>query len=78
MVCRDPIGGTWETSILMALYPDLVDLSLLPKEKDAELIGIMGEDPRKSNLEFGKRAVDVIIKAMVEKGKDLLQEAETF
>lgn len=71
-------AGKWETSILMALYPELVDLSLLPQEEDAELIGIMGEDPRKSNLEFGKRAVELILNAMVDKGKHLLQEAETI
>ena len=71
-------AGKWETSILMALYPELVDLSLLPQEEDAELIGIMGEDPRKSNLEFGKLAVELILNAMVDKGKHLLQEAETI
>ena len=33
---RGDHAGKWETSILMALYPDLVDISLLPKNKDAD------------------------------------------
>ena len=74
---RGDHAGKWETSILMALYPDLVDISLLPKNKDAELIGIIGEDPRRSTLEFGKRAIKLILNEMVEKGKQLVKEAET-
>ncbi len=71
-------AGKWETSLLMALYPDLVDLSLLPKGEDAELIGIMGEDPRQSNLDFGRRAVEAIINAMIDKSDTLIEEANTF
>ena len=57
----------------MALHPELVDLSRLPPEEDAELVGIGGEDPRQASMEFGQRAVEAIIKRLVEKSEELLK-----
>jgi len=66
-------AGRWETSVLMALHPELVDLSRLPPEEDAELVGISGEDPRQASMEFGQRAVRAIVERLVGKSKELLQ-----
>ncbi len=65
-------AGRWETSVLMALHPELVDLSQLPQGEDAELVGIGGEDPRQASMEFGQRAVEAIIERMVAQGDELL------
>lgn len=65
-------AGRWETSVMMALKPELVDISQLPEGDDGELVGIMGEDPKQSSMDFGERAVKVIVEKMVEKGEWLL------
>ena len=65
-------AGKWETSVMMALQPELVDISQLPPGDDGELVGIMGEDPKQSTMQFGQRAVDAIVKGMIEKGDWLL------
>ena len=43
-----------ETSLLMAAYPDLVDLSLLHEDRNEWPLGVGGEDPRDSSAEFGE------------------------
>jgi creatinine amidohydrolase len=51
-------AGFWETSLLMALEPGLVDLSEIPGNED-ELIGVLNSDRpvRESNAEFGEEAI---------------------
>jgi creatinine amidohydrolase len=54
-------AGRWETSIMMALRPELVDLSVLPPmttlERQARA-GIMGQDPRtRADAEDGRKAI---------------------
>ncbi len=70
-------AGPWETSLMMALRPDLVDLSRLPAAGGTEsLIGIMGRDPRvHSSKEFGERGVAAIIKRVGAKVTELLAQA---
>lgn len=67
-------AGRWETSVLMALHPNLVDLSQLPQEEDAKLVGIGGEDPRQASMDFGQRAVEAIVERLVAKGDELLAQ----
>lgn len=43
-----------ETSLLMAAYPHLVDLSVLPTDRKDWPLGVGGEDPRDSSAEFGE------------------------
>ena len=69
-------AGRWETSLLMALCPGMVDLSRLPIDEDAKLVGIGGEDPRQASTDFGERAVEAIVERMVERGEALLEEAD--
>ena len=58
-------GGPWETSIMMALNPGSVDLSLLP------------EDVRKKewvdqiSIEYGQKAIDAVVKRVLERVDDM-------
>lgn len=66
----------WETSHMMALYPDRVDLSLLPP-KGGDLLGIMLHDghlPQDSDADFGykifEEAADQAIKEVMHRLKN--------
>jgi creatinine amidohydrolase/Fe(II)-dependent formamide hydrolase-like protein len=67
-------AAAWETSLMLALRPDLVDLSRLPAEGDEEaLIGVWGRDPRKhASVEFGRQGVEAIVRRVGEKVRGLL------
>lgn len=47
-------AGRNETSIMMAVAPDLVDLAQLPTDRETWPQGVGGEDPRDSTAEFGE------------------------
>jgi len=67
-------AAAWETSLMMALRPELVDLSRLPKGDDpAQLIGVHGRDPRKfASAEYGQRGVEAIVRRIGDKVKEML------
>jgi creatinine amidohydrolase len=79
---RGPESGTdhaakWETSNMMFLYPDLVDLSTLgdgplaPNMKPPD--GIGGQDPRKyASAALGRRNIELAAQAIGKKAKELL------
>jgi creatinine amidohydrolase/Fe(II)-dependent formamide hydrolase-like protein len=74
------VGGDhaakWETSYLWYLRPDCVDMSIYIGREADELIGIMGDDPRRTaSVEIGREACDLIIEGMIRKAKELIQEA---
>jgi creatinine amidohydrolase/Fe(II)-dependent formamide hydrolase-like protein len=53
-------AAKWETSILMHLRPELVDMERLDDRTATE--GIYGEDPRRSaNSELGAQVVESIV-----------------
>ena len=54
---NDHAGGN-ETSIMMAVAPDLVDLSQLPQDRDVWPQGVGGADPRDSTAEFGEELIE--------------------
>jgi creatinine amidohydrolase len=75
-------AAKWETSNMMFLYPDLVDLSALgdgplaPNMKPPD--GIGGLDPRKhASAEVGRRNVELAAQAIGRKAKDLLEALPT-
>jgi creatinine amidohydrolase len=80
---RGPESGTdhaakWETSNMMFLYPDLVDLSTLgdgplaPNMKPPD--GIGGQDPRKyASAALGRRNIELASQAIGKKAKELLE-----
>ncbi|RLF16914.1 MAG: hypothetical protein DRZ82_10310 [Thermoprotei archaeon] len=63
-------AAKWETSILLYLRPELVDMNKL-----TDLLGIDGEDPRKSaSKELGEKVVNTIVKRLCELVKKALIE----
>ncbi len=76
-------AAKWETSILMAIAPDLVDLAALPADpmtldERAERLGIFGIDPRThASADEGRRALDLIVPRLAEAAARLLREGNT-
>ena len=69
-------AAAWETSLMMHLRPDLVDLSKLPGDPKAKLVGILGRDPRKyATREFGRKGVEAIIKRVETRVNRLLKSS---
>jgi len=68
-------AATWETSLMLVLRPELVDLGRLPSEGGAEaLLGIYGRDPRQhASAEFGRRGIEAIIRRVREQVTRMLQ-----
>jgi len=71
-------AAKWETSNMMFLYPDLVDLSALgdgplaPDMKPPD--GIGGLDPRQhASAEIGRRNVELAAQALGQKARELLE-----
>jgi len=63
-----------ETSYMTYLYPETVDLSLLPADRVATLDedGVWGDDPRKANASDGGRMLDVFVQQALPKIQQLL------
>lgn len=55
-----------ETSLMMAIRPDLVDLSVLPADKAEWPVAVAGDDPRDSTPEIGRAAFDRSIEALAQ------------
>lgn len=51
-------AGRNETSIMMAVAPELVDLSQLPANRNEWPQGVGGEDPRDSTAAFGEELIE--------------------
>ena len=64
-------AARWETSLLMALETDLVDLSRLGSPGPDGYLGVLGEDPTTASAQYGERG----IAAMTEALRRLIQEA---
>ena len=54
-------AGANETSIMMAVAPDLVDLSQLPSDGDVWPQGVGGRDPRDSTPELGEELIEATL-----------------
>ncbi|UCH35058.1 MAG: creatininase family protein [Armatimonadota bacterium] len=67
-------AAAWETSLMLALRPDLVDLSRLPAGDDlGDLVGVGGRDPRKfASEEYGRKGVEAVVRRVGGKVKELL------
>lgn len=72
------VGGDhaakWETSYLMALRPECVDMTVYHgRPADEPLIGVDGEDPRvHATRQLGEAACELIVRGMIAKGDQLL------
>jgi creatinine amidohydrolase len=74
------VGGDhaakWETSYLWYLRPDCVDMSVYLGREDEPLVGVMGEDPRRTaSIETGRTACELIVEGMVRKARELIERA---
>ncbi|MFH1006211.1 MAG: creatininase family protein [Candidatus Latescibacterota bacterium] len=68
-------AAKWETSILMYLRPDLVDMTRLRADPKEELEGVFGDDPTEhASPEVGREIVDAIVARMSERVTALLHE----
>ncbi|MEP0843633.1 MAG: creatininase family protein [Phycisphaerae bacterium] len=55
-------AGFWETSLLLALVPELVDLSQLPSDPQQKPVGVITSRPiREANAEYGEKAIGLIV-----------------
>ena len=71
--CAGDHAGGWETSHMLAIHPETVDLSLLPSEGE-KLIGAGGKmDPRESNAEFGRETIEKAVDAALREVKNRLE-----
>lgn len=67
-------AGAWETSLMLALRPDLVDLSVLSNDCEVKLVAVWGQDPRKhASIEYGQQAVKLIVERITVKVGELLK-----
>jgi creatinine amidohydrolase len=57
-------AGAWETSHMLALTPDRVDLARLPL-KGEKLVGVMGTPPHDATAEFGRETLEAAAEVAV-------------
>ena len=69
---REDHAGRFETGVMMALEPNLVDLGTLTEEPST-LAGIGGPDPREGSAELGKAFLDTPVEQLVLRSKRLLE-----
>jgi creatinine amidohydrolase len=67
-------AGKNETSIMMAIKPDLVDLSKLPDDRAIWPMGVAGEDPRNANAEFGEAMMEMTLREIGESIDSIFDE----
>lgn len=66
-------AGKWETSLLMHLDPGMQDLSALPADPNAPLIGVSGNGVQESSADFGRQATQAIVEAVRARVTELLK-----
>ena len=64
-------AGRNETSILMAVAPNLVDLTRLSPDRSEWPQGVSGEDPRDATAEFGKELIEATLVLIGDKLREL-------
>ncbi len=60
-------AGQNETSIMLALRPELVDISKLPQDPSISPERILGKDPRQATDKLGKKYLDAAVNIIKEK-----------
>jgi len=58
-------AGKWETSLMMTLFPELVDLKRMDGKED-KLRAVEGVDPSESSVDYGKEILDKMILKIIE------------
>jgi creatinine amidohydrolase len=76
--CAGDHAAGWETSHLMHLHPETVDLSLLPK-KGEKMTGVMGVmPPQNSTADFGKETLEAAAEAVLKEAHHRLHHRELY
>ncbi|HRU05542.1 MAG TPA: creatininase family protein [Candidatus Brocadiia bacterium] len=71
-------AGKWETSLLMHLDPGMQDLSLLPADRGAKLVGVSNNGVQDSNAEFGRQVTEAIVEAVRGRVAELLENNDRY
>lgn len=80
---REPLamghGMMWETSLMMAIHPDWIDLPRAQRIKDGPLLSQLSKQPQpaidyiaKANAEYGNRAITLAAQKAAELARGLL------
>ena len=76
--CAGDHAAGWETSHLLALHPQTVDMSLLP-EKGQKLIGVGGKmAPQDANADFGRETLEAAAEIAVKEVRHRLENREIY
>ena len=76
--CAGDHAGGWETSHVLALHPETVDLTLLPP-KGEKLIGAGGRmAPQDATAEFGRETMEAVVEIVVQEVKHRLEHPEMY
>ena len=69
-------AGKWETSYLMYLRPDCVDMTVFLNRDKERLVGVGNIDPRtEATVEIGRKACDMMVDGMVRRARELIKKA---
>lgn len=72
-------GSWWETSLQLALDPELVDMSLVPADPRQQPLGTGGARPvQEASAEFGERAIQAIVDRVVRQVRDRVEHPEHY
>ena len=66
-------GGRFETGVMLATRPELVDLGQLPGGDPAQIVGVAGQDPREHSQQTGDAFVPLCVERMVEQARMLIE-----
>jgi len=72
-------AGFWETSIALALFPELTDLGELPADPATPAVGTITTRPiRGASAEYGERVVALIVERATAAARDRLEHPEKY
>jgi creatinine amidohydrolase len=76
--CAGDHAGGWETSQMLALHPQTVDLSLLPR-KGEKLVGVGGRmPPQDATADFGRETLETAAELAVREVRHRLEHPELY
>ena len=76
--CAGDHAGGWETSHMLAIAPETVDLSLLPPEGEP-LVGAGGKmPPQQATADFGRKTLDAAVDAAVREAHHRLKNRNLY
>lgn len=72
-------AGFWETSLLMALDSEGVDLSVLPEDKNETLLAVETHRPvQEASAEYGEEAIGRIVERVIAQVRDRLENRDAY